>query len=155
AAARDVDVPAVRSERGTIVRPAAASAAAGLRLSRTRAGDLLPRAAVNVILVEIERRIVLVAFVAGDDDELAVSRPLGRHVAQPLRLRELPRPAAVGVDQPKIIGSIAITDEDDAAAIGRVTRRRVERLTARDPRRLAAADRQCVEIAEEVEDDRA
>ena len=62
---------------------------------------------------------------------------------------------AVGVGDPQVLDAGAIGQERDALAVGRPRRLALERQPAHDARGLAAADRHRVEIAQQVEEDRA
>ena len=88
------------------------------------------------------------------EDVLAVGRPL-RRVERLLSLaRELDGVPLVERHDPQVGGAAAVGDEDDAFAVGTEPRLRIERHAARERRRFAAGDRNGVEVAEMVEDDR-
>src|SRR5690606_24346751 len=55
---------------------------------------------------------------------------------------------------PEVLPAAPVGDEDDALAVRTEARLRVERQAARQARGLAARDRQRVEVAQQVEDDR-
>jgi len=111
-----------------------------------RSGDLDARAAVGVEEVELgafDRQYVR-----------TVRGPDRREVAVALRRGEREGVAPVGTGDPEVLGAVAVAHEDDALALRGEARLHVVALAARDARRLAAVDRQRVEVAEELEDDR-
>ena len=89
------------------------------------------------------------------DDELAVGAPTRLIEQAELLLAELALVAAVAVHQPDIVAAAAIGNEGDAFAIGRKARLMLIGEAFRDPRRRAALDRHRVNVAEQVESDRA
>ena len=62
---------------------------------------------------------------------------------------------AVGVGDPQVLDAGAVAEKGDLLAVGRVARLAFERQAADDARGGAAVDRQRVEVAENVEDERA
>ena len=83
-----------------------------------------------------------------------VRRPFGRGVQRCRPLAHLLEPRAVRVRRPYVLGAVAVAQEDDPLAVRRVARLRVERQPRGDPPCLAAADRQGVEVPEQLEHDR-
>ena len=77
----------------------------------------------------------------------------GRSLVRPI-LADRARIRAVGVGDPEVLDAGAIAEERDRLAVGRPRRLAFERQPADDARGRAAVDRQRVEIAEHVEDDR-
>ena len=69
-------------------------------------------------------------------------------------LGHCPRFAAVGVCDPEVFDSVPVAHERDLAAVGGEDRLALERDASHDPGRGAPRDRQGVEVAEQLEDDR-
>ena len=89
------------------------------------------------------------------DDELAVGRPARLVEQAEIFLRDLLLVAAIAVHQPDIVAARAVGDEGDTLAVGRETRLMLIGESFGDPRRRAALDRHGVDVAEQVERDRA
>jgi uncharacterized protein YoaH (UPF0181 family) len=89
----------------------------------------------------------------GGHHVLAVRRPLRRHVVLPLVVGELARVGAVGIRDPEVLRTVPVAHEHQHRAVGRISRLHVVALTAGDARRLAAAHRQRVQVAQELEHD--
>ena len=137
----------VFAEHGTEDGRCRRSGSAGRRSGASRdAGHLHTRAA--GLVVDPELRALR------GDHVLTVRRPRGRHVVLALGRGDGAWLRAVGVRDPDVFGTVAIADEDKFLAVRRERRLHVVGLAAGDPLRLAAADRQRVEIAEQLEDDR-
>ncbi len=149
----DVHVAAVLRERGThvVVR---VRRHAGLRWPARPFRHLDAVPAVPVVQEEIVDGREL-RRIARHHDVLAVGRPLGGDELRLLRLRERARIAPVRVDDPEVVRSAPIAHEDDLLAVGRPARRDVEAHPTRQARGRAAGDRQRVEVAHEIEHDRA
>ena len=61
---------------------------------------------------------------------------------------------AVGVGDPDVLRAVAVAHEDDLRSVGRVARLLIPAHAARDARGFAAGDRDRIQVAEDVEDDR-
>ena len=91
---------------------------------------------------------------AGDHDVVAVGRPLRRRVQVVRSLREGFGVRSIRITQPDIFRTVAIAQKDDALAVGRPARLRVEGGSRGYPRRGAPGHGHGVEIAQQLEDNR-
>src|SRR5215469_11870170 len=86
------------------------------------------------------------SLAARDHQVLPVGRVGGRDVLRVLVLRQRADVLAVGVDEPEVLVTASVADEDDGLSVWGVARLTVEAHPARDAGRLATGDRQGVQI---------
>ena len=84
---------------------------------------------------------------------VAVRQPLRRLVVVGRRVRHLPGRLRVDVDQPEVLRAVAIRDEDHLRPVRAVARLAVVGHPFGQRRRVAAGERDGVEVAQQVEDD--
>src|SRR3546814_14523521 len=89
------------------------------------------------------------------DEELAIGRPARLVEEAEIFLRDLALIAAVAVHQPDIVAARAVGDERDAPAVAREARLMLKGETLSDARRRPALDRHDVDVAQQVERERA
>ena len=117
-----------------------------------RPGDPHAPAAVHVVRPDLERAEPPLRL--GDDDMGPVGRPGGgSELGLGASAADLAELAAVRVGHPDRFAAVPVADEDDALAVGREARLRVERHAARDALRATALDGEGVEVADRLEDD--
>ncbi len=90
---------------------------------------------------------------AGRDQVLAVGGPLGRGVEVAVAAGDLGGVGAVGAQDPEVLATAAVRDEDDFGAVRAVARLALEGGAGEERGRGAALDGERVEVAEEVEDE--
>ena len=87
------------------------------------------------------------------DDVVAVRQPVRRLVVVDRRVGHLPRRLRLDVDPPEVLGPVAVGDEDHLRAVGAVARLGVVGHPLGQRGRVAARERDRVEVAQQVEDD--
>jgi hypothetical protein len=92
---------------------------------------------------------------AAHRDELSVGRPFGRHVQVPVPLGDLGRVLEVERQDPHVVAAAPVGDEGHLLPVRAEARLHVVPHAVGEPSGPAALDRQSVEIAQEIEHDRA
>ncbi len=139
-----VEVPAVGRERGLPV-----VLLLGRALGHLQA--LAARAVIEPDLARAER--ARAGVVLARRDELRVGRPGGAVRQAEALLRHLLRVLPVAVHDPDVVAARAVGRERDPLAVRRIARLHVPRDAGRQRPRLAAPERDRVDVAEKVEDD--
>ena len=111
--------------------------------------ELDPRAAVDVV----EPQLALARALFGGDHIVAVGGPLGGLVGARLAPGHLNRVALVQRDDVDPLAATAVRGEDHAGTVGTEARLSVQGHALGERCSGAAGDRECVEVAEEVEDE--
>ena len=138
---REPDVAAVGTERG----------AEGLEIRRLGTGldQGKARATVDRIQLQLGRREGAAA--PAHHEVLAVGRPLGRDVLIGVALGHLGRVGFVERHGEEVVPAAPVGDEGDLLSVGAESRLGVERQPGHEGGGLPAADRQSIDIAEQVE----
>ena len=118
-------------------------------------GELDAGAAAAVVEPELDRREPRgLPLLAPREQVFAVGRPVGSADVGVLLLGQRARVRAVGVGEPEVLDPAAVAGEGDRPPVGREARLRVPGRARSQTLRAATRDRQRVEVAQQVEDQR-